>query len=74
LADHEIQANNLTRLSHPADNPNLAPVDFWPFGYLKVMLEWSSFETSEELQENVTDILMSIPTSTFRAIFEEWKS
>jgi hypothetical protein len=38
------------------------------------MLEGSSFETAEEVQEKVTDILMSIPTSTFRALFEKWKS
>jgi hypothetical protein len=37
------------------------------------MLEGSSFETAEELQAKITDILMSIPTSTFRAAFEERK-
>jgi hypothetical protein len=56
LADHEIQANNLTRLSHPVHSPNSTPADFWLFGYLKVMLEGSSFEMAEELQEKVTDI------------------
>jgi hypothetical protein len=66
LTDHETQANNFTQLSHPAYSPDLAPADFWHFEYLKVMLEVSSMETTEELQEKVTDILMSIPTSTFR--------
>jgi hypothetical protein len=74
LADQEIQASNLTWLSYAAYSPDLAPVDFWLFGHLTVTLEKSSFETAEELQEKVTDILMSIPTSTFRAVFEEWKS
>jgi transposase len=73
LADHEIHTNNLTRLPHPAYSPDLAPADFWLFGYLKFMLEGHSFETAEELQEKVTEILMSIPTSTFGAVFEEWK-
>jgi hypothetical protein len=49
LADQEIQSDNLSRLSHPADSPNLVPTNFWRFGYLKVMLEGSSFETAEEL-------------------------
>jgi hypothetical protein len=66
LTDHEIQSNNLTRLSHPACCPDLAPVDFWLFGHLKVMLERSSFETAEDLEEKVMDILVSIPT-----VFEE---
>jgi hypothetical protein len=51
----------------------LAPTDFWLSGYLKIMLEGSSFETTEELQEKVKDILISIPTSAFRAVFEEGK-
>jgi hypothetical protein len=34
----------------------------------------SSFETADELQEKVMNILTSMPTSTFRAVFEEWKS
>jgi hypothetical protein len=73
LTDHEIQANNLTRLSYPAHSPDLAPTDFWIFGYLTVVLEGNSFETSEDLQEKATNILMSIPTLTFRSVFEDWK-
>jgi hypothetical protein len=57
-----------------ASRPDLAPADFWPFGHLKLMLEESSFEAAGELHAKMTDILISIPTSTFRAIFEEWKS
>jgi hypothetical protein len=40
-ADHEIQANNLTRPSYPVYNPYLAPLDFWFVGCLKVLLEGS---------------------------------
>jgi hypothetical protein len=32
LADHQIQANNFARLSHPSYSPDLAPVDFWLLG------------------------------------------
>jgi hypothetical protein len=39
LADHEIQANNFSRLLHPADSPDLAPAHFWPFAYRKTMQE-----------------------------------
>jgi hypothetical protein len=37
------------------------------------MPEESSFEKAEDLQEKVTDILMSIQTWTFTAVCEEWK-
>jgi hypothetical protein len=50
------------------------PARFLLFGYLKMMLEVSSFERAEELQEKVTNNLMSNPTSTFKAVFEEQKS
>jgi hypothetical protein len=73
LTDHEIQANNLSRLSHPAYSPDSTPADFWLFGYVIVMLQGNSFQIAGELHENVTDILISILTSTFRAVFEEWK-
>jgi hypothetical protein len=66
LSDHEIQANHLTRLSHPPYNPHLAPADFWLFEYLKIMPQGSSFETVEELREKVTDMVISILTSIFR--------
>jgi hypothetical protein len=59
LANHEIQTNNLTGLSHPADSPYLVTIDFWSFGSLKTMMEGCSFETTEELQGKVTEILIS---------------
>jgi hypothetical protein len=69
-----MQANNLNRLSHPVYCPELVPANFWLFGHLKIILEGSSFQTAEELQETMTDILMLIQTVTFRTVFEEWKS
>jgi hypothetical protein len=74
LADREMRSNNLTRVPHPVYSPDLAPADFWLFGYLKMMLEGHSFQTAEELQEKVKNIIVSIPTSTFRAVFEKWKN
>jgi hypothetical protein len=50
LADHEIQAYNITRLSHPAYSPDLTAANFWLFGYSKIILEGNSFEMTEELQ------------------------
>jgi hypothetical protein len=43
LADREMRSNNLTWVLHPAYSPDLAPADFWLFGYLKTMLEGHSF-------------------------------
>jgi hypothetical protein len=35
LGDHEMQANSLTQLSHPAHSQDLAPANFLLWGYLK---------------------------------------
>jgi hypothetical protein len=37
------------------------------------MLEGNPFETAKELQENATGMLMSIPTSIFRALLRNRK-
>jgi hypothetical protein len=73
-SDHEITANNITRLSHVAYSLDFAPTGIWLCGYLKEMLKGTSIETAEELQGKMTDILISTATQTFRAVFEEWKS
>jgi hypothetical protein len=52
----------------------LVQANFWLCGYPKVVLEGSSLETAEGLQEKVTDIVILISTSIFRAVFEEWKN
>jgi hypothetical protein len=69
LADHETQASNLTRLFYSADSPDLTPAYFWLFNNPKVMPEGSSFETAEELQEKMAEILLSILTPTSRVAF-----
>lgn len=64
----------LKRLPHPPYSPDIAPSDFFLFGYLKKQLEGYLFESHEELFEKVCEILHSIPMYFFVEAYLEWIS
>ena len=39
-----------TRMIHPPYSPDLAPSDFWLFGFLKEKMKGENFDTFEELE------------------------
>ena len=41
-------------------NPDLVPCDFWLFPKLKSPLKGKKFDTIDEIQENMTELLMAI--------------
>ena len=57
-------------MPHPPYSPDLAPSDFWLFGYLKRQLD--SYSDSKSLQRAVTKALLSIPHDEFRKTFNKW--
>jgi hypothetical protein len=74
LADCEIQAHDFNWLSYRAYSLDLGPVDVRLLGNLNIMLEGSSFEMTEELQEKLTNVLMVIPASSLRTSIEKWEN
>ena len=58
--------------NHPGDSapysPYFAPCDFWLFQKLKSPLKGKRFQNMDEIQENMTGQLMTIPTKNF-AVF-----
>jgi [histone H3]-lysine36 N-dimethyltransferase SETMAR len=57
-------------IHHPPYSPDIAPCDFWLFGYLKGRLESYSDPTS--LAKAVTKELNSIPIDEYRKTFHKW--
>jgi transposase len=53
-------------------SPDLAPSNFFLFGYVKRALQGSEFQTVEELLAAVVGILHAIPTETLISTFHEW--
>ena len=72
LIDQYLEEKKIRRLSHPAYSPDLAPSDFFLFGYLKMKLEGCVFEDEDELFAKVKEILYSIPAQYFIDAYENW--
>jgi transposase len=59
---------------HPPYSPDLAPSDFFLFGYLKCELRGCFFSSVEELLGDVKRLLADIPAEMFVSGFHEWIS
>ena len=57
-------------MPHPPYSPDLAPSDFWLFGYLKQQL--NSYSDSKSLQQAVTKAMRAISQDEFRKVFNHW--
>ncbi len=57
-------------MPRPSYSPDLAPSDFWLFGYLKRQI--GSYPDSKSLQQGVTMELHAIPQYEFRKSFQKW--
>jgi len=60
-------------LPHPPYSPDIAPSDFFLFGYIKSRLRGCSFGTSDELLGKVTMEIEAISRNQLESVFEEWK-
>jgi histone-lysine N-methyltransferase SETMAR len=74
LTPEKFAELGIRRHPHPPYSPDLAPCDFWLFGYLKNSLEGRSFDNDMALRAAVTEILVSREPEVFVRVFNEWKS
>jgi hypothetical protein len=47
-------------MEHPPGSPDLAPCDFFLFGYMKEQVEGRSFSEKEELLSVLSDLMSEI--------------
>ena len=60
-------------IPHPPNSPDLAPSDFFLFGYIKDQLRGVYIpEDPKELQRHVENIMKSIGKKKLRKVFKEW--
>lgn len=71
-ANDFLNQNNIIRLPHPPYSPDLAPSDFFLFGYIKNKLEGSKFEDPEELLLEIKRIISQISIDVLDKVFREW--
>jgi hypothetical protein len=57
---------------HPPYSPELAPSDFYPFGYVKRCLAGLSFEDADQLLAAIKGVPEGIEQVSLQAVFLEW--
>jgi transposase len=67
-----IQASKAQRLPHPVDSADVAPSDFFLFGYLKEKLTAFHCTTRDEFKSAIITIFNEIDRETLRAVFNSW--
>jgi histone-lysine N-methyltransferase SETMAR len=67
-----MQEFEFERAPHPPYSPDLAPSDFFLFGYVNDKLRGKHNQDREELMDNINEILMEIPRQTLTSVFAEW--
>lgn len=60
------------RTPQPPYSPDIAPSDFFLFGYVKGKLRGCIFTSVDELQEKILEILHSIDHKILKSVFDEW--
>ena len=68
----QLAARNVILLPHPPYSPDVAPSDFFLFGYLKNCIEGMVFQDSDELVSTIWELLIAIPQETLDRVFIEW--
>jgi hypothetical protein len=67
-----IGLNRMKQAPHSPISPDLAPSDFFLFGYVKEKLLGYRAETPSELLVRIRVILAEIQRETLNAVFLEW--
>jgi hypothetical protein len=57
---------------HPPYSPDLAPSDFFLFGYIKQKITGQEFASPDDLLEAIRDEFDRISPSVLESVFEEW--
>jgi histone-lysine N-methyltransferase SETMAR len=65
-----LHEQGVSVIRHPPYSPDLAPADFWLFGYLKRQL--GSYSDPKSLKQAVTKELHAIPTDEYQKTFHRW--
>jgi hypothetical protein len=67
-----MEQNSMQRALHPAHSPDLAPSDFYLFGYGKQLLSGCQFADQDSLLQAVSGILLGTEKITLESVFHNW--
>jgi hypothetical protein len=67
-----MEQNSMQRAPYPTYSPDLAPSDFYLFGYVKQLLSGCQSADQNSLLQAVGDILVAIEQITLESVFHNW--
>jgi len=70
----KMKVLKLKRTPQPPYSPDVAPTDFFLFGWLKGKLETRTFASEDDLFEAVDEILATLSADQIRRVFNTWIS
>jgi hypothetical protein len=65
--------SHFRRLEHPPYSRDLAPCDFFLFGYLHDKMQFLSYGTVDELRYTIVSTIQAIPNTTLIQVFQTWR-
>jgi hypothetical protein len=71
LSLQKIEEYGFVRVPQPLNSPDLAPCDFFLFGYLKLQLEGKIFFDENSLKTEVERILREIPITLLCSVMKD---
>jgi histone-lysine N-methyltransferase SETMAR len=66
------EENEITVAPHPPYSPDLAPSDFYRFGFLKDRLKGSVYDEPDELLGAIAGLLEDVERTTLERVFQHW--
>lgn len=68
-----IESHGMKKAPHPPYSPDIAPSDFFLFGYTKDKLQGCILKTRDQLFQKVEQIMHDIGVDVLHQVFAEWK-
>ena len=73
MVNNFMMDNKLKNAPHPPYSPDLAPSDFYLFGYLKHKMIGLEFSSVDELKQYIIHEFSLIPKEKLIEVFQEWE-
>jgi hypothetical protein len=68
----KLDVSRFKRMPQPLYSPDIAPSDFFLFGWVKTQLEWREYNKEDELYEVVDGILTGLSIEMIETVFVDW--
>jgi hypothetical protein len=69
-----LTSTKTTVIPHPPYSPDLTPCDFFLFPKMKLKLKGRCFESIEEIQAELQDVMKMLTQNDFQQCCRSWKS